>query len=379
MAVIKISKKCLCALSGICADEAEPILTEIGIPIDSQIGDIMSLEITPNRPDWLSVEGIARSCHSYKFATAKQYEAQKSKISFKTTPAIKKVRPFLGSALVKNVNLNDEILDSLIQLQEKLHDTLGRQRKKMAIGLHDVSKVESPFTYTAQKLEEESFTPLGMQSPLTFNQILFQHEKGKKYAHLVGDLCPVIKDKNNEVLSFPPIINGELTKVTKKTTDLLIDCTGTHGRTVQVAVNILAAAFADWGAQIYSVQIDGKPYPIFEPIQTSFSSKDANSLLGLNLSDAQLKHHLARMGHTLKGKNVFSPAFRADIIGATDLIEDIAISYGYNNFKPSLPDFVSIGKLAPVSAAHESAIGLGYFEVSSWILTNKKTLEKSQI
>lgn len=379
MAVIEISQKALCALSSLQKGEVEHYLTELGIPIDGVQGDIMHLEITPNRPDWLSVEGVARSCRSYKEGKPVAYSASKSQINFIVDPAIKKIRPFICSAYLKGANLGGGNLKSLIQLQEKLHDTLGRQRRKMAIGLHDASAVAPPFKYWAAEPSEIKFTPLGMDVEMACAQILKKHEKGIKYAHLVGSKCPVITDKNNNVLSFPPIINGELTKVGENTKDLLVDCTGTHEKTVQVATSILCAALVDMGAKAYTVSINSKPCQIFQGTQTKISIEDANRLLGTSLGKKEIAAHLARMGHELKGGIVYSPAFRADILHPVDLFEDIAISIGYNNFEPKLADFSSISKYEGNSYLHEAALGLGYFEVSSWILTSKSVLEKSMV
>ncbi|PIT83973.1 phenylalanine--tRNA ligase subunit beta [Candidatus Micrarchaeota archaeon CG10_big_fil_rev_8_21_14_0_10_45_29] len=378
MAIIKISQKTLCSLSGMQPAKVEQVLTELGIPIDASDGDSLSLEITPNRPDWLSVEGVARSCKSYISAKAPYYACKKSKINFTADSSVKSIRPHIGSALIENVRLDDEFLGSIIQLQEKLHDTLGRGRKRMAIGLHDASQISPPFTYKAVPPDSASFVALGDSSPSTCAQMLKNHEKGIKFSHLVKGKCPLIIDKNKKILSFPPIINGELTRVGKKTKTILLDCTGTHEGVVRCTVNILCAAFADMGAKISTVKINGKEYPLFEPIKTTLALKEANSLLGLNLDKKAAARHLARMGHSISGNTVLSPAFRADIMHPVDLSEDIAISFGYNNFKPTLPSFSTTGKTQSFSHIHEAAIGLGYFEALSWILTSADVLKKAQ-
>jgi len=379
LALVKISQKSLMAQSTLSAAQVEPTLTELGIPLDKKEGDELHLEITPNRPDWLSVEGVARSCLSYKTSQAKKYASKKSKISISVDSSVKAIRPFFAGAYATNVRLNGESLQSLIQLQEKLHDTLGRNRKKLAIGIHDAKNIHSPFTYKAVSPKEISFTALGDSSPKNCAQILSTHEKGKKYSHLVPSKCPIILDKTNQVLSFPPIINGELTKVTTSTKEIFIDCTGTHESAVLVAASIIAAALCDLGAQIHQIQINKKECEIFQMRKTKFDLTKVNSLLGTDLTLAQAKKHLARMGHILEGNTVLSPAFRSDIIHPVDLTEDIAISIGYNNFSPQLCDFATIGKKQEVGALHESCLGLGFFEVSSWILTNQKVLENSMV
>lgn len=379
MAIIKISQKDLCSLSGVCAREVEPILTELGIPLDKKEGDELHIEITPNRPDWLSVEGVARCVSSYKTGKPKSYSIKKSKMAITIDKSVSDVRPIFAGAYITGVKLTPQILDSLIQLQEKLHDTLGRNRKKMAIGIHDAKNISPPFTYKTVNPTSIKFTPLGMDTQLNCSQILSQHEKGQKYAHLVSTKCPIIIDSKNQVLSFPPIINGELTKVTLDSKELFIDCTGTHKDSVFVTVNILAAALADRGATIHTILINKKEHPLLSPIKTTFKLKETSKLLGISLTQKDAKKHLERMGHTLEGTTARSPAYRSDILHSVDLCEDIAISIGYNNFEPQPADFFSIGKKENNSFIHQTCLGLGFFEASSWILTNQRVLENSAV
>lgn len=393
MALIRISQKDLCKLSGLKPSQVEPTLTSLGIPLESTEGDEMALEITPNRPDWLSVEGVARSCHSWRTAKPKIYKAASpgaqghgaqalsnpGPVHFIVDASVRDVRPALGSAIVRNVQMDEGLLASLIQLQEKLHDTLGRGRRKMAIGLHDMAGIQPPYTYKAVGREEVRFVPLGRFAPMTPEQILLEHDKGREYAHLIGARCPLITDKNGEVLSFPPIINGERTRVGLSSRDLLIDCTGTSDEAVRVTVNIICAALADRGGQVEEVFINSKPYQIFKPQVRPLPLKGAGKLLGLPLDAPALIRHLARMGHEANAKAVRSPAFRSDLLGEVDLIEDIAISIGYNELPMPLPSFgsaaSSVEDFAPL---HEAALGLGYFEVMSWILTSEAVLKKSE-
>ncbi|MDE1798386.1 MAG: phenylalanine--tRNA ligase subunit beta, partial [Candidatus Micrarchaeota archaeon] len=149
LALIHVSQKELCGLSGLKPPQVEDTLTALGIPLEGAEGDDLSLEITPNRPDWLSVEGVARSCYSWRTGKPKAYLASKSSVSWTVHPSILPVRPCLGSAVVRGVPNTPQLLTSLIQLQEKLHDTLGRNRRKMAIGIHDLSAVQPPFAYEA--------------------------------------------------------------------------------------------------------------------------------------------------------------------------------------------------------------------------------------
>ena len=93
--------------------------------------------------------------------------------------------------------------------------------------MHDLNKVSPPFRVEAVD-RNHSFIPLAMEEPMTIQEILEQHPKGIDYAHLLNGMenVPVILDSNNDVLSFPPIINGEHTTVTTETRNLFVDVTG---------------------------------------------------------------------------------------------------------------------------------------------------------
>jgi phenylalanyl-tRNA synthetase beta chain len=144
-----------------------------------------------------------------------------------------------------------------MNLQEKLHVTHGRNRKKVAIGVHDFDKIKSPFTYKTAKFNEIKFIPLDSAKEMNLKEILQKHPKGTAYAHIFEGVSdyPVILDKNNNVVSFPPIINGELTRVSKNTKNLFIEITGTDELAVNQALNIVVSAVADRGGEVYCVDI----------------------------------------------------------------------------------------------------------------------------
>ncbi|HQT45537.1 MAG TPA: phenylalanine--tRNA ligase subunit beta, partial [Candidatus Micrarchaeota archaeon] len=204
-------------------------------------------------------------------------------------------------------------------------------------------------------------------------EILAKHPKGIDYAHLVNDLCPIIVDAKGDVLSFPPIINGELTRVGVGTSNIILDVTGTSKEAVMKTLNILACAFADRGATIYSVEVDGEKCPNLEPDEMEYPSGLSESLLGLKLKESERKSYLAKMGFAYAKGKVLVPPYRTDIISGIDIVEDIAIAHGLNNFARTLPNFFTPGKLdTSHDAAHRAMAGMGYLECSGWILTSAK-------
>lgn len=364
-------------------------LPMIGADLDRVEGDEISIEFFPDRPDLASVEGIARASRAFfDFKTGlKDYDVKKSDVVLTVDPSVKKVRPFVVTALVKNVTMSDELISSLMELQEKLHMGLGRNRKKVAIGVHNFEPVQPPFMYKAVDPDEVQFVPLNKVESMTLTQILKNHEKGVDYAHILDgfDKHPLIVDVNNNVLSYPPIINGSLTEVTPFTTDLFIDVTGNDKKAINYALNIVVTALAERGGQIYSTTVqDGAETfvtPALAASKMSLSLEYVNKILGTNLGADKVIKSLKKLGYnaTEKSKNelnVFIPAYRADILHEIDLIEDVAKGYGYEDFDVEFPKSLTFGKKLDsqefYDALRDIMIGLGFNEVTTFTISNDK-------
>jgi len=392
MPVINFSYSDLCDLVG--RDLPKEVLRErlpmLGADLKSvdESSDEMSFEFFPNRADLYSVEGIARALRAFlgNEPGLRTYAVGESSVELNVDPSVKEVRPFIWSALVAGNEINDALIRSMMDLQEKLHLTVGRNRRKVAIGIHDYSKVKGPFTYKAVLPDEVSFIPLQGSVSMTPGEILREHDKGKAYAFVLEGKrrYPLIVDRNDEVLSFPPIINGIATAVTEDTKDILVDCTGTDLNAVKHAVNILTTALAERGGKVKTVKIhqDGKTMlaPDLEPKRTETSVEAINGWIGTSLSSEQVTESLMRMGHGVRaggGKvEVLTGAFRADILHPVDLAEDVAIGYGFEKFGNSLPKRATFGReddlVAFSNSLKEILIGLGYFEVVTLSLSNPR-------
>ena len=359
----------------------------IGADLDRVEANSISIEFFPNRPDLLSVEGIARAARAFfGFEKGlKKYKTEKSNIFLKVDPSVKKVRPFIVTALVKNIEMTDELISSLMDMQEKLHFGLGRERKKVAIGVHDFDQIEPPFVYKAVEPKSIKFVPLAKTEEMSLDEILDKHEKGVAYAHLLKgfDRYPIILDKNNNVLSFPPIINGSLTEVTPFTKNLFIDVTGNDLDAMKFALNILVTALAERGGKIFTttVEYDDKTIvtPDLKPATRNLSIDYTNKILGTKLGKKEIVESLLKMGYNVDVKGdeiqVHIPAWRADILHQIDLVEDVAIGYGFDRFKTELPKSMTFGKELEYKESHtilrNILVGLGFNEVVTLSLTNE--------
>jgi phenylalanyl-tRNA synthetase beta chain len=361
---------------------------------DSETREIM-MEFFPNRPDLYSVEGIARALRSFLgFEPGlKRYEVRESKIVMKHDKSTKEVRPFFVGGVVRNVKMSDELIRSLMGLQEKLHLTVGRKRAKVSIGIHDLDRVEPPFIYKAVRPDEISFVPLGKNEMMNLQEILEKHEKGIEYRYILEgkERYPIIVDRRGEVLSFPPIINGQLTVVTEKTENIFIDVTGTDFHAISGTLNIVATALAEWGSSIETIVVEGEDRivtPDLEPRKMILRAEDCNKHLGLDLDGKAIAQYLEKMGYGCRCEGnvieVLVPATRMDILHLVDLIEDVAIGYGYESFGGILPRCQTIGSERPVEKAssllRDIMIGHGYLEVTTLTLSSpKEQFEKMRI
>ena len=344
-----------------------------------------------NLPYLWSVEGIARLV---KGLIGKQKGIPKIEITKKSEyrlivePSVRKIRPYIAAFVAKRKKVDDYLIKQMIDLQEKFCDNYGRKRKKVAIGVYNFKKMKFPVFYKATDPESIKFTPLEFKKEMTQQEILEEHPTGKEYAWILKgfDKYPILIDSNNEVLSFPPIINSDWSgKIEIGDEDLFFEATGEDLDSVLLAANVFAQAFYDRGFEIFSVDIE---YPERDKITTPFlfketvkiSKREIGDLLGLGLKEEEIKRLLEKMQYNYSNWKVEIPDYRRDIMHPVDVIEDIAIAYGYDNIEMAHMERYTIGGTIPIvkfiDKVREIVIGLGYQEIMSAILSNKETLYK---
>lgn len=349
--------------------------------------DHVDVEFFPDRPDLYCSEGVARALAGFLGLRPglPSYTVHPGDVVMEVDESVKSVRPVIGCAIVRDLLFSDPAIESLMDLQEDLHWGLGRNRRKVAIGVHDISRVRPPFRYIAED-PERGFVPLDFQEEMTMRDILKRHPKGVGYGHILDgfDRYPLIVDAENRVLSFPPIINGELTRVNDDTRDLFIDVTGTDP-IVHKALNIVVASLAERGGRIESVTMRSPEgewiSPDLAPSRWIVDTGDARALIGFGIDSRTLAECLERMrfgARPIDGGSVevMVPAYRADIMHSWDIFEDAAKAYGYDNLAAEMPGTVTVGKSLPSedrrAEIRELMAGLGYLEVMPFTLTSEK-------
>ena len=360
---------------------------------------IVSIEMKDtNRPDLWSIEGLTRALRGYlnQEKGLKQYITDKSIVEVNVNSQLYNIRPFICCSIIKDIHLSDKTIRGIMHLQDKLDKTYGRNRQKTSIGIYNFDLIRPPIEYTAVKPQDVSFVPLGFTEKMGLDQILMQHPKGIEYGQIVkkNPLYPMLFDSEGKVLSFPPIINSnDLGKITEESRNLLIEVTGTLHKTVLNTLNLVTATLIDRGGKAYSTTIhysSGSEYtqqtvttPDFNNRVMPLSVKETNKLLGLKLSSRHISELLLTAGLGIEKTradkvNVLVPCYRIDVMHQVDLIEDIAIAYGYNNIEPLWRELATAGSAIPnqrlINLARELMIGLGYQEILTYTLTNQENL-----
>ena len=372
-------------------DELIDTLPMMASDIEDFDDEEIKVEFFPNRPDNLSVEGVARSFKGFigMETGLPNYPVEESEETVKIDNQLTEIRPYIAFAKIENVDFTGDKLKYIMDFQENLHWVIGRDRKKVAIGIHNADVVESPYNYIATKKDENAFIALEKEEKMTPEEILTEHEKGVAYAHLIEefDKYPLILDKNNNVLSMPPIINGELTKIDENTKNIIVDVTGTDERAVNQTLNIICSSFAEVGGKIKSMEVIYEDRTVTTPDLTPQTSEVhvdlANELIGgTKLTAKDIKELLSKArfdseiidDNTLK---VYIPSYRVDILHEVDIVENIAIQYRIKKIDAKLPDVSTVAYpnkwFTSEHYMREVMIGLGFQEVMSLMLTSEES------
>ncbi len=345
-----------------------------------------------NRPDLWSCEGIARQMRAKLTGRGGRYPCFKPvrapRRRLRVVSGMEKVRPFVAACTATGHRVTQEGLAQLIQVQEKLADIYGRKRRSVSIGLYRLGHIAFPVTYDLVKPDEARFTPLGFDDKMSLREILAVHPKGLEYGPIIAghDRIPLLRDEEGQVLSLPPIINSrEIGEVRVGDTDLFVEVTGTDLVMVVLTLNILAANLADRGARIEPVEIL-YPYrtllgktvrtPLDFSKPRSIGLKAIERALGEKLGAKKVQSALQAYAYEVKlsGErlSVKLPPYRNDYMHAVDVIEDVAISCGYDTFGPVLPSEFTVGGLSRLEQVSDRVrdlmVGLGFQEVVANIL-----------
>lgn len=370
-------------------EEFEDLCFEFGIELDEdtendtrpivngvQEPPQLKIEIPANRYDMLCFEGIALNLNIFRghvpppnFRLVEPKDGNLQTIT--VHPETDQVRPYVAGAILRNIKFTQDRYESFIALQDKLHQNLARNRTLVSIGTHDLDTVKGPFTYEALPPKDIKFTPLNQTKEMNAEELMTFYENDKhlgRYLHIIRDapVYPVIFDSNKIVGSLPPIINGDHSKITVETTNVFIEITATDLTKLEIVTDMMVTMFSMYCADPFTVEPIKiisehnnltRVTPTFKPRVFDVEIDYLNSCTGLNESTENLCKLLAKMSYTCKlsekDSNILEvsiPPTRADVLHQCDIMEDLAVCYGYNNLPRTAPTrSATVGAPLPVN------------------------------
>jgi phenylalanyl-tRNA synthetase beta chain len=378
-------------LPGIDLNQVLELLPFIGLDIEGVDSEVLRIEYNPNRPDFASDYGIVRALRGLleietglpKFKLNKEV----NKYSVNIDNSVRGNRPYIVALIAKNGTLGNGTITQLEGMKDDLQNGIGRGRTKASIGIHNMDAIEFPVRYSTVN-EDFSFVPLEQKSSQTIKSILKTSNIGKDYGHILEGVkrYPLVIDSKDNVLAFPPIINGDITKFNANNTNLFIEVTGNNRKTVEDILAILAITLYDAGFELQNVTINNFDGYTYTPkMDVSYIDVDAsyvNMLLGLESEVNEIIRYLKKSrldAKETKQKKIIEcciPRYRIDILNYVDIAEEVAIGYGIYNLKPTIPLTALVGQKdltsTRINIIRNTMVGLQILEIVNFSLVSKK-------
>ena len=226
---------------------SEPARTEV----------VYKVEVPANRYDILCLEGLARALNVFNGkAPAPTYSLRDfpggSPLTMSVDAATAQIRPFVVCAVLRDCAFDDRSYNSFLDLQDKMHHNICRRRTLVAIGTHDLDTLTPPFRYRALPPKDINFVPLAQERSFNAEE-LFQYYDDpknnsplKKFLPIIqkSPVYPVIYDAKDRVLSLPPIINGNHSRISAATKNVFIECTGTDLTKCHIVLHTIVSMFS---------------------------------------------------------------------------------------------------------------------------------------
>jgi len=364
------------------------VLPFLGLDIESLGRNTVRVEYSPNRPDYSTDFGIALGLQGIlgiNKGMLRLNVRNQGNYEIRVDSSTSKIRPFVTGIIARNGSLDDEAVKQIINMQEDLHIGLGRKRKKLSIGIHDLDNISFPLKYTTTS-RDHRFVPLNSTKESSISEILRDSEVGRDYGSILGQSSkvPLITDAKGQTISFPPIINAALTTVTTKTKNLLVEVTGIDKQSAEDMLSIVVTILQGAGFQFSQLKVSGSKNSTqnFTPRSITFDVDPVNKILGLNISGSMLVSCLkkCRLDAVMKSKKIQCtiPRYRFDIFGGMDIVEEVALGYGIENLKPAWPASAHIGEKNATSEKLDSIsrlmTGFGFMEALNSTLTSEQIL-----
>ena len=375
-------------------DELEQVFPRAKAELDEHDKEngVFKIELNDtNRPDLWSAMGLARLLKNYEDPQIRQYDFFSSKCftadnkgrELHVGNRAKEVREFSCGFVASGKTVDEDILLTLIQSQEKLCFNFGRKRKTIAMGIYRNDLIQYPIHYDGADPDKTHFVPLHMEEDLTLREILEKHPKGQEYGYIIKDkpVYPYLYDNAGKTLSMPPVINSAFVGAVEiGDNNLFVEMSGPILKDILLCASIMAVDMADLGFTIEPVKVI-YPYetefgkeitvPYYFQDSQSCTVQDIKHVLGEDINAEDAKDALLRMGvySVSEGDTIHitCPEYRNDFLHPVDVVEDVMIGYGLENFEPTIPRDFTVGRLTPAEElgrkVKDIMVGMGFQEM----------------
>ncbi len=372
MVLVRFDEKKMLDFSGVPMERLLKVPWLLGGEARREEGDIV-MEFNPDRPDLYSIQGVSRAIRLFEGVErfSRQTIDHEEMVVNSYPP---KYRPYFSVGIVRGCRVRN-LIPEIIDFQEKIHVSIGRNRRLSSIGLHDLSKVKFPITYR-EVTREEKFIPLGEEEEVVIGEFMKENQKALEYGNLVPDKIPGIIDSEGRIISLPPILNSALTTVTEDTVDLLVDVEGTNLNAVERTMTLMLTGLSYPSGTISTLKLNERDSPVLEYQERRVSGHSIKRLLGYDLSAAEIASSLEKMGYGMRDDRVVVPLYRTDIIADVDVLEDVFKGLGYDKVERRKEGFVSFGTENPLrlmeSKLRQLLVGYDLNETVSSVLVNSR-------
>ncbi|MDD5427904.1 MAG: phenylalanine--tRNA ligase subunit beta [Candidatus Omnitrophica bacterium] len=390
-------------------EKLEDVLTMSGLTTESILHKsgndcILEIEVTANRPDWLSYIGVARELsaitgNKLKVPVVPKIKPSKEKAGIKISIEEKNLCPRYTARIIKNV----KIADSPDMLKKKL-DAMNLRPVNNVVDITNFCLFETGEPMHAFDLDKIQGGEI----------IVRKARKGEKIITIDGvertlaDSMLVIADKV-KAIAIAGVMGGINTEVTAATKNILLEAASFDQISVRrtarslgistdssyrferkVDINNIehssdraATLIKDLARGEICNFIDiGRGAPSTKAITLRLAKLEAT--LGLEIPSVAVKRILNSLGLTIKrsSKKAITaqpPPFRYDLNNEIDIIEEIARIYGYNKIPNTIPNIVEQAKKIPLEVVIEKQTrtiltGLGADEIITYSLLGKNAL-----
>jgi phenylalanyl-tRNA synthetase beta chain len=364
---------------------------------------VIDIGVTPNRPDCLSIRGIAREISAIlelplKDVTVKiDNEAGQGPVveiespelcprytariitGVKTGPSPEWLSKRLDSCGIRPTsNIVDVTNYILLELGQPMHafdlDNLagGKIVVKQAKGISSFTTLDDE----ERKISEDML-------------LIWDAEKPVAVAGVMGGLDSEVSKSSVNILLESAYFHPSSIRRTSKALNLSSEAAyrferGVDKEAVALAMDRAAQMIQEIAGGEVSGMTDNYPLP-YEPVTTSVSFNKINSVIGVDINESFVEETLIRIGCKTAREgdslSVVPPSFRDDIRRDIDIVEEIARMYGYDNIPSTFP--LMQMSAAPVHEQQElvnklknSMVKAGFSEAINYSFINPDSLDK---